>query len=191
MNLFLVNLIKTHPPRFWYRIVLLLFRVRRAWEGYSIRLFIYVLLVGLLPLLVARDASGSTEFSLSVGLWAHHMETSSDTNERIDLLAISYNNYIMSRFKNSFSDETYFAGKRFHTKRRCYDRSADWYAQGNLYLGLMHGYDDNLPGIGGISPGLLPTFGLGYRRTSFELGYVPTMQGGVFVGLFRFLLHTE
>jgi len=123
-----------------------------------------------------------------IGFWTRHVDSSNDTNEKTGMIAILYNDYMISRFINSYHDETFFAGKRFHTRKFALGNLNSIGVQGNLYSGLLYGYSDNLPNIGGIAVGVLPTLGLLYNETSVEFGYVPTPKGGVFTSLIRFPL---
>ena len=146
------------------------------------------LILGFLFLPMPSHAADTGKFSVLIGYWTRHVDRSDDTNEKTGMIAFLYNDYMISRFKNSYSDETLFAGKRFHTKKFGLGKFKHLSVQGNLYAGLMHGYSDNLPNIGGISPGVLPTVGLLWKKASVELGYIPTPSGGVFMSLIRFPL---
>jgi len=143
-------------------------------------------ILGFLFLPMPSHATDTGEYSVLIGFWTRHVDRSDDTNEKTGMIAFSYNDYIVSRFINSYHDETFFAGKRLHTKKFDIGKFKHLDVQGNLYTGLMHGYSDNLPNIGGLSVGALPTVGLVWKKTSAELGYVPTPSGGVFMSLFRF-----
>ena len=104
------------------------------------------------------------------------------------MIAILYDDYMISRFVNSYHDQTFFAGKRFYTRKFALGNLKSLDVQGNFYTGLMYGYSDNLPNIGGITVGALPTLGLIYNKLSVEVGYVPTPSGGVFTSMIRFPL---
>jgi hypothetical protein len=131
-------------------------------------------------------ATDTGEYSVLTGFWTRHVDRSDNTNEKTGMIAFLYKDYMVSRFINSYHDETFFVGKRLHTKKFDLGIFKDLGVQGNLYTGLMHGYSDNLPNIGGLSVGALPTVGLVWKKTSAELGYAPTPKGGVFMSLFRF-----
>ena len=73
-----------------------------------------------------------------------------------------------------------FCGKRFQTKELHHPHYTDFYIQGNLYAGLLHGYGDRFPNIAGVTLAGLPTAGLGYKKTVLEMLYMPTFKGGVF-----------
>ena len=143
------------------------------------------LILGFLLLPLPSYAKNTSEFSVLIGFWTQHVDRSDNTNEKTGMIALLYNDYMVSRFVNSYDDETFFAGKRFHTKKFNLGTFKHLGVQGNLYTGIMHGYSDKLPNIGGISPGALPTIGLLWKRNSLELGYIPTPSGGVFMSLIR------
>ncbi len=142
-------------------------------------------ILGFLLLPIPSHAKNTGEYSVLIGFWTRHVDRSDDTNEKTGMIAFLYKDYMVSRFTNSYNDETFFAGKRLHTKKFDLGKFKDLGVQGNLYTGLMYGYSDNLPNIGGLTVGILPTVGLLWEKTSAELGYVPTPSGGVFMSLFR------
>jgi hypothetical protein len=143
-------------------------------------------ILGFLLLPIPSHAKNTGEFSVLTGFWTRHVDRSDDTNEKTGMIAFLYKDYMVSRFINSYHDETFFVGKRLHTEKFDLGIFKDLGVQGNLYTGLMYGYSDNLPNIGGLSVGALPTVGLIWKKTSAELGYAPTPKGGVFMSLFRF-----
>lgn len=121
------------------------------------------------------------DFAVSVGLYTHHVDPGDDTNEDNGLLAFSMNRWVGARLVNSYHDPTYFAGRKWQTRPYRYrGKEGSPFVQGNLYAGLMHGYKDHIPNIGGVTVGLLPTLGFGWKRLSLEMLYVPTPKGGVF-----------
>jgi hypothetical protein len=143
-------------------------------------------ILGFLFVPIPCHAKNTGEFSVLTGFWTRHVDRSDDTNEKTGMIAFTYNDYMVSRFINSYNDETFFVGKRLHTQIYNLGKFMDLGVQGNLYAGLMHGYSDNLPNIGGLSVGALPTVGLVWKKTSAELGYVPTPKDGVFMSILRF-----
>ncbi len=130
-------------------------------------------ILGVLLLPMPSCATDTDKFSVLVSYWTRHVDRSDDTNEKTGMIAFLYNDYMISRFINSYNDETFFAGKRLHTKKFNLGKYNDIGIQANLYAGLMHGYRDNLPNIGGITIGALPTVGLVWNQTSVEVGYIP------------------
>ena len=175
------------------------------------RLFVYLVAVGLLllPTLAiavdssdeyaavrssdeyavedSSDDSAPKEMSVMVGFFAKHVDQSDDPNESLQMVVVSYDNYVVSRYINTWDDTTYFAGKRFSTNTYAVYRNRDFFFQGSLYLGALYGYGNNADiNLKGIAPGVFPTIGVGYKTTSLEMGYIPTPSGGVFLSLFKY-----
>ena len=135
----------------------------------------------------SSDKSKSREMSLMIGLFARHVDQSDNPNEDLRMVVASYDNYVVSRYVNSWDDPTYFGGKRFSTNKYAISESRNFFYQGNVYLGILYGYGNNAAiDIKGIAPAVFPTIGVGYKTTSVEMGYIPTPSGGVFLSLFKY-----
>ena len=133
------------------------------------------------------DESAPKEMSVMVGFFAKHVDQSEDPNEDLRMVVISYDNYVVSRYINTWDDTTYFGGKRFSTNKYAFSSNRNFFFQGSLYAGLLYGYGNNAAiNIKGIAPAMFPTIGAGYQNTSLEMGYVPTPSGGVFLSLFKY-----
>jgi hypothetical protein len=133
------------------------------------------------------DATAPKEISVMVGFFAKHVDQSDDPNEDLKMVVVSYDNYVVSRYVNTWDDTTYFGGKRFSTNKYAFFSNRDLFFQGSLYAGLLYGYGNNAAiNIKGIAPAMFPTIGVGYKSTSLEMGYVPTPSGGVFLSLFKY-----
>ena len=129
----------------------------------------------------------SREMSLMIGLFARHVSQSDNPNEDLRMVVASYDNYVVSRYINSWDDPTYFGGKRFSTNKYPFNESGNLFYQGNVYAGILYGYGNNAAiDLKGIAPAIFPTVGLGYKTTSLEMGYIPTPSGGVFLSLFKY-----
>lgn len=129
----------------------------------------------------------SREMSLMVGLFARHVDQSDDPNENLKMVVASYDNYVVSRYINTWNDPTYFGGKRFNTNKYPFHESRNFFYQGNVYAGILYGYGNNAAiNVKGIAPAVFPTIGMGYKSTSVEMGYIPTPSGGVFLSLFKY-----
>ncbi len=157
------------------------------------RLFGYLVAVGLLLLPISAiaadlsDESAPKEMSVMVGFFAKHVDQSDDPNENLKMVVVSYDNYVVSRYINTWDDTTYFAGKRFSTNKYAFHRNRDFFLRGSVYTGILYGYGNNAAiNIKGIAPGVFPTIGVGYKTTSLEMGYIPTPSGGVFLSLFQY-----
>ena len=133
------------------------------------------------------EQANSHEMSLMIGLFARHVDQSDNPNEDLRMVVLSYDNYIVSRYINTWDDPTYFGGKRFSTNKYSIHENRNFFYQGNLYLGILYGYGNNAAiNIKGLAPAVFPTIGVGYKTTSVEMGYVPTPSGGVFLSLFKY-----
>lgn len=133
------------------------------------------------------EESAPKEMSIMVGFFARHVDQSDDPNENLRMVVFSYDNYVVSRYINTWDDTTYFGGKRFSTNKYAFHRNRDFFYQGSLYAGLLYGYGNNADiNIKGIAPGVFPTIGVGYKSTTLEMGYIPTPSGGVFLSLFKY-----
>jgi hypothetical protein len=129
----------------------------------------------------------SREMSLMLGLFARHVDQSDNPNENLKMVVASYDNYVVSRYINTWDDPTYFGGKRFNTNKYPFSETGKFFYQGNVYAGILYGYGNNAAiNINGLAPALFPTVGLGYKTTSLEMGYIPTPSGGVFLSLFKY-----
>jgi len=152
-------------------------------------LVLFVLL--LLPLMAMAEETKEKDdqaqnWTVILGLVTRHVAPSDDTNDSSRMLGMSYSNWVMARFTNSYDDASVFWGRRFQTKELRHPRYPNFFIQGNLYAGLLHGYGDRFPNIAGVTLGGFPTAGLGYKKTVIETLYVPTPSGGVFTSFLTF-----
>ena len=135
----------------------------------------------------SADEAAPKEMSVMVAFFARHVDQSDDPNENLKMVAFSYDNWVVSRYINTWDDTTYFGGKRFSTRKYALNSNRDFFYQGNVYAGLLHGYGNNAAiNIKGIAPAAFPTIGVGYKSTSLEMAYIPTPSGGVFLSLFKY-----
>ena len=154
--------------------------------------FRYVaLFVLLLPVMaMAEETKGkdnqTQKWTIILGLVTRHIDSSDDTNESSRMLGLSYSNWFTTRFTNSYDEASVFCGRRFQTKELHHPRHPDFFIQGNLYAGLLHGYGDRFPNIAGVTLAGLPTAGLGYKKTVVEVLYIPTPSGGVFTSFLTY-----
>ena len=126
------------------------------------------------------------QWGIMLGLFTRHVSPSKNTNDDTELLGLSYSDWVVQTFSNSYHERSFFGGKRFHTKKMGHPRNQNFFIQGNLYAGLLQGYGDRFPNFDGITPVVMPTVGFGYKKTAIEVLYVPTPSGGVFTSVFTF-----
>ena len=120
------------------------------------------------------------QLDIILGLFTRHVNPSDNTNDATKMLGLSYSDWGVITFSNSYHDRSFFGGKRFHTKKIGHPRNGNFFIQGNLYAGLLQGYGDRFPNIEGITPAVMPTGGFGYKDATIEVMYIPTPSGGVF-----------
>lgn len=155
------------------------------------RSLVLIVLFLLLPLIaMAEETKGKNnqrqKWTIIMGLITRHINPSDDTNDSTRMLGLSYSNWVISRFTNSYDQASFFSGRRFQTKKLRHSRNTDFFIQGNLYAGLIHGYGDRVPNIAGVTVAALPTAGIGYKKTVLEILYFPTFKGGVFTSFLTY-----
>lgn len=126
------------------------------------------------------------QWAITLGLFTRHVNPSSDTNDHSGMLGLSYSDWVILRFSNSYHDQSFFGGRRFQTKKIHNSRNSNFFIQGNLYAGLLQGYGDRFPNIEGITPAAMPTVGFGYKNVTLEVLYFPTPSGGVFTSVLTY-----
>ena len=135
----------------------------------------------------SSDKSDAREMSLMICLFSRHVDQQDNPNENLRMVVALYDNYVVSRYINTWDDPTYFGGKRFSTNKYPFSESQNFFYQGNVYAGILYGYGNNAAiNIKGLAPAMFPTVGIGYKTTSLEMGYIPTPSGGVFLSLFKY-----
>ena len=133
-----------------------------------------------------EEAKEKAEISVAVGLFTKHFQPGENTNENNRMLAFSYDDWCVAWFNNSYDRESVFAGRIFRTDKLISKKDDKLFLRANLYLGLVYGYGDKLPNVGGISPYMLPTGEVGYGMFSFELGVIPAPgHAGLVTGMFK------
>ena len=148
-------------------------------------------LVVLMPLTgMAEETAGketqAQPWVVTVGLFTRHVNPSSNTNEHTGMLGLSYSNWVIRGFINSYHDQSLFGGRRFQTKKIHDSRNGNFFFQGNLYAGLLYGYGDRFYNLAGLTLAAAPTVEFGYKHTSIEILYFPTPSGGVFSTLLNY-----
>ena len=155
----------------------------------AVRLALLVLAVAALLLPPRASYGKDVGASLLVGLYTRHVDPSGDTNEATEFIGLGYRDYTVASFVNSYHDQSYFAGKRYPTRRFHLWGGDDWFVQGNVYAGMVYGYHERVPNLEGFTPALVPTVALTYRNVAAEVLYVPTPSGGVFMSVLSIRLY--
>jgi hypothetical protein len=123
--------------------------------------------------------------ALFLGMQSLHLDGTgalgnNSTNEKNDLLAVQIRGVNVGTFINSHEDRSYFGGlsRTIHTKKFSRTTRMDI----GYKVGLLYGYGDDLPNLGGFCPLILPTIGFTYRRLGVEIGFIPV---GILTASFR------
>lgn len=108
--------------------------------------------------------------SLLLGMFSHHTsEHRSEYNESNKLLGLDYKGYSAGTFNNSRRKQTYYAG----ISRKLYEHNlpANFKFDMKYKLVGLHGYQDSYPDILGITPVIMPMFGIskGYAGADFMI----------------------
>lgn len=108
--------------------------------------------------------------ALLLGMFSHHT-SDNEHNETHNLLGIDYKGYSVGTFKNSFSDQTVYAAihRKIYEKQLTKDIKFDI----KYKLGLMYGYQDHYPDVFGITPIIMPMFGLTMWKLGMDFIAVP------------------
>ncbi len=114
----------------------------------------------------------SHEVSIGYAPFCEHLFNDSPKyNETINAVMVSVDQWFIMTFKNSNYDRTFAVGYTLRTDKWEFD---EWFLRGNLNLGLMHGYEDDvLPNVGGIAPAIGPTIEIGYKNFSVHTMVIP------------------
>jgi len=122
--------------------------------------------------------------SILLGMFSHHTSPNRH-NETHNIIGIDYKGYSIGTFKNSYSDQTYYAG----ISRKIYEH----YLRENLKFDIkykaivMHGYADHYPDLAGFTPIIMPIFGLTFGHTGMDFIAIPAKHP-TFTVNFRFNL---
>jgi hypothetical protein len=108
--------------------------------------------------------------ALLLGMWSLHTSPKRH-NSTQNLVGLQYHGYFAVTFKNSYYKQSYFGGvtRTIYIKRIAQDLDFDI----TYKAGLIWGYQDRYPNLGGISPVIFPTFGLSYKMFGTDFVIFP------------------
>ena len=136
----------------------------------------------MLLVLLVSSACYANEFSIGYAPICRHLNED-NPNESNNGVFLSYNKWMGGTFVNSYGDRSYFVGRSFRIK--------DWksinddiFIRGNLHLGVLNGYGDEYPNLGGWTIGIAPTVEVGYKIFSIETMVTP-FDGGIVSPMFK------
>jgi len=117
------------------------------------------------------------------GMWSMH--TSNHKDELCgenNLLGIDYKGYSIGTFKNSYRNQSVFAGlsRTVYTLRIAKSLNVDF----KYRVGAIYGYKDKYPNVLGVSPLAYPLIGFNYKRIGTDLTIIPSDRP-IFASSFR------
>ncbi|MDX1919496.1 MAG: hypothetical protein SFU25_02040 [Candidatus Caenarcaniphilales bacterium] len=123
--------------------------------------------------------------AILLGMWSFHFDGEGEFskhfygtkdarnhNEVNNLVGIQYASICAATFTNSHDRQTFVLG----VNRNLIDKKigqTDLHFQSGYRAGIIYGYGDQFPNLGGVSPVLFLTAGLKYKIFGVELNYVP------------------
>ncbi len=108
--------------------------------------------------------------SILLGMFSHHTSDNSH-NETHNLLGIDYKGYSIGTFKNSYSDQSVYGC--IHRKIYEYKLAKNIKFDIKYKFGAIYGYDDHYPNIAGITPIIMPMFGLTLWNVGMDFIAIP------------------
>lgn len=85
--------------------------------------------------------------TIHFGAWSKHLD-GGEHNETHKFLALEKDNFIVGRFKNSYSKTSLVAGYNFQGTTNHFNYG--------LTLGGVTGYEDKMPNVMGVTPAVVP-----------------------------------
>jgi len=122
--------------------------------------------------------------ALILGMQSYHFGVTNrhDFNEKNNMLGVQYKGYTASTFKNSFYEQSYFAG----VARKVWEKKINKYVGVDVQYkaGALYGYGSRYPNLGGVTPVVIPAIGLNFMKVGFDLTVIPSNRP-IFAGNFR------
>lgn len=120
------------------------------------------------------------------GMWSMH--TSNHKDELCGenhLLGVEYNGYTVGTFKNSYRNQSVFAGlsRTVYTVKIAKGVNMDI----KYKIGAIYGYGDKYPNALGVSPLAYPLIGINYKKVGTDITIIPSDRP-IFASNFRFNL---
>jgi hypothetical protein len=134
-----------------------------------------------------RIKGQSAPNAVLMGMWSFHLDGTGDiygdgrNNEHNYLRGFQYAGVTAGWFVNSHDQPTVYAG--LARKISQHDLSRKIRFDLGYKIGLLHGYGDELPNIGGVSVFFAPFGGLSYKKVGVDIGLIPL---GVVTANFRY-----
>jgi hypothetical protein len=120
------------------------------------------------------------------GMWSMHTSTHKDEMcGENNLVGIDYNGYTVGTFKNSYRNQSVFAGlsRTVYTVKLTKGVNMEF----KYKIGAIYGYKDKYPNALGISPLAYPLIGINYKKVGTDITIIPSDRP-IFASNFRFNL---
>ncbi len=124
--------------------------------------------------------------ALLLGMWSLHLDGTGEyfgdgrNNDQGNMFGIQLFGLSGGTFINSHDDRAWYFGP----SRDVYSRQLSENTRFDIgyKFGVLYGYDDDLPNVGGITPFIMAVFGFSWKRLGFDIGVLPT---AILTGSFR------
>ena len=128
--------------------------------------------------------ASADEYTYSIGYApiCKHFNNDENMNETNHGVFIAYDKWIAGTFNNSSYIQSWFIGRSYKTDKW----GKDLYARLNMHIGLLYGYGDDMPDVGGWTIGIAPMIEIGYKQFVIETMINPITDGGVVSFLFKY-----
>lgn len=137
-----------------------------------------VVVLTLLICILCSPCMAAEEYAVGYSFFTRHLNHESDLNENNHGLMLAADNVFISTFNNSHENRSWFLGYVFRTKK--YDPFDTWFwLRGNIYVGPLYGYEEDMPSMSGWTIGAAPTFEMGYKKIALETMVTPADDGVV------------
>ena len=140
----------------------------------------------IVPKCYAENFFDKHEVVIGYGPGCKHFNGSDDLNENNNIFGLSVDKWFGLTFVNSNDVRSWFAGRTFRTGKWKPLDNKNWFGRLNLHLGLLYGYEKDVPEIAGWTIAPIPTFEIGYKKVSMETMVVP-FDGGVVGLIFKYV----
>ncbi len=147
---------------------------------------IIIYIISFVIIIVPECYAEKHEVEIAYGPGCRHFDGDDDLNENNNIIGISIDKWFALTFVNSKNIRSWFAGRTFRTDKWKPLNNQNWFGRLNLHLGLLYGYEEDVPDIAGWTIAPVPTFEAGYKKISAEIMVVP-FDGGVLGLMFKYV----
>jgi hypothetical protein len=144
----------------------------------------FLTLITLLLIIVPECYAEKHEVVISYGPGCKHFDGDDDLNEKNHIIGASLDKWFGLTFVNSDYNRSWFVGRTFRTNK-WEPLNENWFGRLNVRLGLLYGYEEDVPDVAGWTIAPIPTMEIGHKKISMEILVVP-FDGGVLGLMFNY-----